>query len=385
MGGAAVLGLGLSTFPALDVFGARKRKDIRSWERGDGLEYRVERIDTGAAPLVGKFVALDGSDANPGTEALPWRTVAYAMTHALPGDRIYIRGGAFDEGIYDEDITVTPVSGTAEQPITIGSYPGERAIVRGFQSYTNPNYWTFKEFHVTWDPADSQTAYFDRHLLKINGGTGWIIEDSDIWGAYSFAGLLVAKSTGSGTPTNWTVRRCRIYDTFGGEASEFRSHNIYVHTTTGSSGGLIERCIMANATKGSNVKIGGDNTGGSGSKGVTLRYCTLYNATQPLTLTNIVTDIDVYGNLIGKGVRSNGDFYCVRCDAITSADGTSVHDNAGYEADNFCMDFASTIGCATIIGSGNIFPVTPLFDSLDPLTGFHPQDETAAAYGRYAP
>lgn len=55
-----------------------------------------------------RFVATDGSDANPGTEALPWRTIQKAFDAAQPGQVVYIRGGTYRER------PVLRVSGTAE-------------------------------------------------------------------------------------------------------------------------------------------------------------------------------------------------------------------------------------------------------------------------------
>lgn len=51
-------------------------------------------------------VALTGDDANPGTHALPWRTVQHACSTAQPGSTVLIAGG-----IYNEKVRVT-VSGT---------------------------------------------------------------------------------------------------------------------------------------------------------------------------------------------------------------------------------------------------------------------------------
>src|SRR5262249_50271200 len=69
-----------------------------------------------------KFVdSRRGNDMADGTEAAPWRTLAHATRQLRPGDTLYLRGGA-----YYERIALTR-SGTAEQPITIASYPGELA------------------------------------------------------------------------------------------------------------------------------------------------------------------------------------------------------------------------------------------------------------------
>jgi hypothetical protein len=68
-------------------------------------------------------VSPAGSDVNPGTEARPWRTVSAAVERLRPGDTLLVREGTYFER---PDITV---SGTAAAPITIQSYPGERAVI----------------------------------------------------------------------------------------------------------------------------------------------------------------------------------------------------------------------------------------------------------------
>jgi hypothetical protein len=63
-------------------------------------------------------VAVSGDDANPGTEALPWRTIAKANAAALkPGDRVLLRKG----DVWREQLTVRR-SGTAGNPIVFGAY-----------------------------------------------------------------------------------------------------------------------------------------------------------------------------------------------------------------------------------------------------------------------
>ncbi len=74
-----------------------------------------------------RFVdAAKGDDANEGTQARPWKSVARALTQALkPGESLVLRGG-----IYGEPITVG-ATGTAEQPVTIRAFPGELVVLDG--------------------------------------------------------------------------------------------------------------------------------------------------------------------------------------------------------------------------------------------------------------
>ena len=66
------------------------------------------------------FVSINGEDHNPGTLEKPWRHVQKAVTSLTPGDTCTIRGG-----VYSEEVTITELQGTKENPITFRSYPGE--------------------------------------------------------------------------------------------------------------------------------------------------------------------------------------------------------------------------------------------------------------------
>lgn len=66
-----------------------------------------------------------GSDAGPGTEAAPWRTLGHAMMKLVAGDTLVLRKGIFHENVY------CSVVGRKDAPVTIRSYPGERVILDG--------------------------------------------------------------------------------------------------------------------------------------------------------------------------------------------------------------------------------------------------------------
>jgi hypothetical protein len=88
-----------------------------------------------------KFVdAARGDDAQAGTEARPWRTLAAAVTRLQPGDTLVLRGG-----LYREHVTVA-CAGTQERPIVIRAHPGELVVLDG----------GLAEFHdapaTAWEP-----------------------------------------------------------------------------------------------------------------------------------------------------------------------------------------------------------------------------------------
>ena len=70
-------------------------------------------------------VAPDGSDAAAGTEAAPWGTIQHGADQLRPGDTLLVRAG-----VYAEAVTVRR-SGTADAPVTIAAYPGDRPVLDG--------------------------------------------------------------------------------------------------------------------------------------------------------------------------------------------------------------------------------------------------------------
>ncbi len=69
--------------------------------------------------------AAHGDDSAEGTEQAPWQTLRHSLRKLKPGDTLYLRGGTYYEKAFLSQ------SGSEGMPITIGSYPGELAILDG--------------------------------------------------------------------------------------------------------------------------------------------------------------------------------------------------------------------------------------------------------------
>jgi Ca2+-binding RTX toxin-like protein len=69
------------------------------------------------------FVSPAGSDANPGTEQLPWRTIAKANSTLGPGDTVFIMAGQYRERIEPAR------SGTAGNFITYAAYRDDTPVI----------------------------------------------------------------------------------------------------------------------------------------------------------------------------------------------------------------------------------------------------------------
>src|SRR5689334_23697547 len=86
----------------------------------------IAAVPNAASATPQRFVlSPGGSDANPGTAALPWRTIAHAGSHATPGSVVDVRAGTYREVV---DIGV---SGRPGAPITFRAHPGEHVTISG--------------------------------------------------------------------------------------------------------------------------------------------------------------------------------------------------------------------------------------------------------------
>jgi hypothetical protein len=88
-------------------------------------------------------VATTGSNANPGTESRPWRSIQHALEQAQPGDLVLVRGGTYSGAVgagpdrgdgVGPSVYASP-QGAPGAPITIQPYPNEQAIIVGFVSF----------------------------------------------------------------------------------------------------------------------------------------------------------------------------------------------------------------------------------------------------------
>ena len=163
------------------------------------------------------YVAKNGSDSNPGTEALPWLTIQKAVNSMSAGDTTLVKAGT-----YAEEVRI--VSKPAN--MTLKAFPGDSPIIDGFGRVgfyegiiyvRNTDYLTLDGFELyRTTPGASGGGYglcVDRdvdHLTAKN----LKIHSINRGGMY-FAGVFDQNSVESptGTVTNLLVDGCDVYDT----------------------------------------------------------------------------------------------------------------------------------------------------------------------------
>jgi len=133
-----------------------------------------------AATAATYYVATTGNDANPGTQAQPFRTIQKGLAVVRAGDTLYLRGGTYD-GFNAQNQTIP--SGTSwENPITFAGYPGESVVlIAGINLYVPTGllqYVIFDNFILDGVPysalgAGLQHIRFQNSEVKNNvGGSG---------------------------------------------------------------------------------------------------------------------------------------------------------------------------------------------------------------------
>jgi hypothetical protein len=277
-----------------------------------------------------------------------------------PGDALYARGGTYNERVHATRI----VGGTPSRRITVANAPGERPIIRGQLWLAYPSYWTISGINVTSDGSGT-----NQHMVNIYGGTGWVLEKSEIWGARSYAGLLI----GDGDRNNlgrFDVRQNCIHDTYRTNGVN-EDHGIYIDDTTLSphAQGMIERNLIFNAYNGRGIKLGPPG-GTGGPRNVSVRYNTFFGAYQNVSLSRDASHNRIYRNIfVGASDANIGTYHLA---------GT---DNLAY--DNLAFGSAALAGPGVVLGPGNRYPLDPQFDTIG-CNGFHPRVAAARAYGRFA-
>lgn len=312
------------------------------------------------------YVSPSGNDAAAGTISSPWRTLGGSLPRLAPGDTLIVRGGTYAERLTAPKLR----AGTSSLRIKVAAYPGERPIIQGLLWLHSANYWTFDGINVTWASTNSTSE----HLLKIMDGVGWSFINGEVWGARSYAALLVT-STVAGQPADWRIANNCIHDTIPTHGIN-QDHNIYLNTGMTAGAGVLEHNLVFNATNGRNLKIGPSGSSG-GSVNVTVRYNTFYNATQPISPSYDSNHNRFEWNIIGK---SQGTYGLIHAYALRGTDNVAAN-NIGYLAPKML----TTTGGGVMVkdGGGNRFPLDPKFDSVTSCAGFHPTVTAAASYGRW--
>lgn len=249
------------------------------------------------------YVSPTGSDENPGTESLPWRTVQKAVDTLQAGQRAYV-----EQGLYEENVVYDPTAnhgeyGTAQDPITITSSPGHRPVLR--PSRTSPRY-----------PLRLKGAYFRFH--------GFVIEENKYLGrAAEFVNVYITNASNGAAAHHLELSGCeiRFAQAASGMFVDQTAHHIQilgnrVHDNNElgvqhqaiyleSDDSLIANNITYNQTSGFGIQIRTDAA--TGPRGVIVASnTTANNSLAGIVLEHTAIDTKIVNNItaynLGSGV-----------------------------------------------------------------------------------
>ncbi len=309
-------------------------------------------------------VSPTGDDEAEGSFEAPWRTLGAAVARLRPGDRLVVRGGNYEERITDVDIR----GGTEAAPIVVEAHPGERPVLAGLLWLVDPDYWTIRGLGITWHPRNRH----DEHMVKMIGGTGWALTGNELWGARSFAALLVASGSGS-EPAHWQVRGNCIHDTV--PTNEVNQDQlIYVNTGLEAGPGVVARNILYGAPNGMGVKLGGPSEDSGGAARVAVVRNTIVDTSQSVLVAWRSTGNRIERNLlygVGGGYANIRGYQLEgRANVVTR--------NAGGGATALILNDDDYRGLA--VSGENVFPIDPEFES-EGCDGFEPGRREVRPYG----
>lgn len=286
------------------------------------------------------FVAPSGSDDAAGTRDEPWQTLQHAFESLEAGDTLEVA-----DGTYRERIKVDLASGTADRPITVSAAPGAEPVVEGLLWLQNPDYWRFDGLNITWDPESGDD---EEHMVKLTDGVGWDFVNAEVWGARSFANLLIA-TTGDqpGEPSDWLLAGNCIHDTIPSN-DDNEDQLVYANTGPDDTGGTIENNLIFGAENGSGIKLGGPSPDSGGAAGIVVKDNTILDTVQGMLLAWTAHDNLITGNLFAGVDEDYGNLRGYQLDG----EGNVARGNASDPHDVFILNDSGYTGI--VDGGGNV-------------------------------
>lgn len=109
------------------------------------------------------YVAINGSDSNPGTIALPFKTLNKAIAQTTPGQTIYVRGGTY---FYSDTITLTKNANNVNM-YKIWAYGNEKPVLDFSGSPFGARGFTLTGYY--WHLKGLEIRYAQDNAIKIEG------------------------------------------------------------------------------------------------------------------------------------------------------------------------------------------------------------------------
>lgn len=339
---------------------------------------------------VTRYLSPTGVDAGACTASgAPCRTFAYVLPRLACGDTLlvagthaspYVPNGSPPTLSYTAR-TSNPIQiCSSSNPITVRAQPGADPVIKGLVRLSAMTWWVWDNVDVQW-----HSGGYTAHMLKLNGGNSWTWKNSEIWGARSFANLLIAKSSSGQVPSNFRVEGNCIHDNLADQdpdPSNNRSHNIYVGEIAGSRGGVITRNIIYRAIAGQGIKLASGSGVGSPT-GVTVSYNTIHDSSQQA----ILIGTDAADNLLDRNLLvKTGQPFAVRGYDLSPSGGSNTIQATGYWDDTTLVKYYPDNGYR-FADRGGHRREDPRFGQTYGCSASHyvPANAAMGGHGRWAP
>lgn len=271
---------------------------------------------TAEAPVVTVlYVDPDAAENGDGSIDRQFNRLGIALQSLKAGQTLIVHGGTYTEQINVRDLGV----GTADEPIVVRAADGERPLVVGLLWMSGLEHWTIEGINVTWDAERNSSS---QHMVKLDGGRNWRFSDAEIWGARSYAGVLV-----SGLPENFELSGLYVHDT---APTNDRNQDHLIYLNSGTRGGLIERNLLVGSKNGRAVKIGPESRDGDWVGDLLIRYNTMVDNRGPSNVQFAwrTTGVTLENNLMVGALENRANVTTFEL----SGGSNVVRNNAGWDS-----------------------------------------------------
>lgn len=127
------------------------------------------------------YVSNAGDDANSGTDVgSPFATIQQAVDSVAAGDVIYLRGGE-----YHEQVDLSGVAGTSNNPITITNYDDEVVVMDGTEEIDES--WTLYDGNIysTTLSEDITQLFVDHKMMTLARYPNALVFSDLVWRPYA--------------------------------------------------------------------------------------------------------------------------------------------------------------------------------------------------------
>jgi hypothetical protein len=312
----------------------------------------------------------------------PGANLQAAFGGLRPGDTLLMKPGTYDAGlIRTRRVSGQWSAGTATARITVKAADRARKpLIRGSIRIYDPSYWTLDGLRVQATVAGSEA-------LLIGGGRGWVVRNSEFFGArrtgaYANVSFGTDPTYGTGAPRGFDFSFNCVRDAASNPAhGNIRpDHNIYLTFAGETSSGKITRNLIFNAPNGGGIKIGSGKAGQRGASNITVAFNTIADTARGIVMHGDVRNNRITGNLIARTSRTfiknskSSHFYQHQ---VSGPGNSFVHTYGGRPAS--MLVYGRGLRNA---GDNGLRP-DPKFASVRTCSGYKPTYAKAKAYGRY--